>query len=46
MLDPVIEVLEAQSRVNSIDEHSNLNVAHEEVRQLLHVSIAGGVPNI
>lgn len=46
VLQPLVQVVEALSRVDAIDENADLYVAHEEMRKLVHFVVASRVPNV
>lgn len=46
VLDPVVQILETLLGVDGVDQHSDLDVSNEQVRQVFDVTVASGIPNI
>ena len=46
MGQPLVQIIEALLRVDSVDEDADLHIANEQVCQVMHVPVASCIPNV
>ena len=46
MIQPLVQIVEALLRVDPVDQNSDLNVAHEQMCQVVNVSVASCIPDV